>query len=374
MDRRRVSKLLNKEIAEQLTKVGQYNNKLDIIMECVKPGMVNHLLKKSSTDSLEQDCKKLACESVTKIVVNMTLVGTQITRVKRNIINEQTDNDDSKRLIRCEKKNRIKKMKRETARVSEHTDNSMYSSLQERIQRIGISRDSLQNELKRMDTECKSAQTRLLESQETLSSINSQIQNGDDVGNELLNLANSLSLLETQARKMIDMRKSLREELSNLISSHDTVDQEIETASKKKVLTKHSDLNELLTKQLSYINGVLCSKLEISKLVPKKCICKKKNKCKPYMHENVLEDSIFYTFIEKNCTSNNVRLAKIMEKLNPMLSDKNDYSFEFDIGKELYNIEFVWALNDIIYLIQSDIYIDGTTKFLFNKRWIKITI
>jgi hypothetical protein len=304
-----------------------------------------------------------------------------ISILKTRTVKQDTNKNDNdpKQLIRREK-NRIKKMKKKAIKQT-NRDQDLQSSLQEQLQNINNSRDLLQRKLNKIGARCKFAQDKLIENQKLFESV--QINRGqhacenidDDDDNRMQNFKFFLSYLESEARRAINSQQLLQKEFDKMTALCDALQQKKQIVTVNKISSNYSNLDMLLIKQeLLCSNGILCTRFEISERMTKKCTCKKKNKCKPYFHENILEDSIFYTFAEKNNTFENIRLAKIMKQLILILSQKNCYTFEFDIDNESYNIEFIWSQNDIIYLVQSNICIDGNSKFLFDKRWIKITI
>src|SRR5688572_17379568 len=86
MNRKSVSKILNKEVANQIAKLDHYDKKTEMIMECLKPGMVEHLLKKSTAYNLEKDCRVLAADTVIGLSTSMSLAcKTCVTKIEPQV-------------------------------------------------------------------------------------------------------------------------------------------------------------------------------------------------------------------------------------------------------------------------------------------------
>jgi len=367
-------------------------------MEFLKREMVNHLLRRSSVHNLERDCQKIAAETVAGLSTSMSLISSARIKIctdcgSKNVQNQHingafclptevtmTCHVSTKSDQKCsEKKPTQRKLKQ----------NKLFSHPQEefskkntpagelKLRGANISLALLQNELENLNITYVSVQDRLNNVHEFLKSLKVDPQDVHiaAIEDELKNVISTLKILENELINMDNSRNQLQQELQKAIVSRDSLLQEL-VSPKKKISSNYSDVDLILSKQqlLFQNNKILCTSFEISQSVSKKCTCKKKDKCKPYFHEKILEDSIFYTFIEKDNTSKNIRLAKIMEQLEVILRRKNSHAFEFAIDNNMYDIEFVWIQNNIIYLIQADIYRENGSKNLFNKRWIKITV
>lgn len=372
--------LVDKKLSEHISMClacipqGLHLQKLTRMIERIKPQMVSFLLKNTSPESLEAVSQAIVVQSLErlcsvdidaqKVMIDIQLPTEHLCKAHlcgcmlapRKMSKEQFQRKIETQTAIEQEKKRIKNMKKRAAARDRHKN--VKNIFEERINKLSKCCMSLERDIMGLNVENKGVTAKLAEIRSFAQDLLIKLRNGkiswEDVEIRMDKMAKSFEVLGKEVKRLMVLQ-SLPPPVPQTPSNID---------------------NLLAKQQMQRKDGkVLCTRFEISKLIPSlKCDCKNKERCKPYLHERQLGDSIHHTFVTKTNTNKNSRLVKIMESLEMILRDKEHYTFQFDINKYFYDIEIVWIQNNIIYLVQSDIYFEGTHKYLFNKRWIKITI